>query len=164
MSLDIEAFSENVRQYCQWVESSEHDLQSARQLLLVLLQAIPYLTVPDATDKPEQDYPSRDHAKWESDHNRLADLPLQYYREVFAPCDLDEEPPVTADLRDDLADIYGELWHGLQALNSGDVPTLFSIGRTPISNIGDTMHPQPFTPWTYIIETLGMPNQTPWVR
>jgi hypothetical protein len=120
MSLDVEAFSENVRQYCQWVESSEHDLQSARQLLLVLLQGIPYLTVPDETDKPEQDYPSRDHAQWESDHNRLADLPLQYYRQVFAPCDLDEEPPVTGDLRDDLADIYGDLWHGLNALNAGD--------------------------------------------
>jgi len=54
------------------------------------------------------------------DYKRFSDFPFQYYREIFSPGDLDEEPPVVGDVHDDLADIYGNLWHGLQALDRGD--------------------------------------------
>jgi len=52
-------------------------------------------------------------------HQRFADFPFQHTAR-FSPCDLDEEQPVIGDVHDDLADIYGELWHGLQALDRGD--------------------------------------------
>jgi hypothetical protein len=121
MSLAIETFAENVRQFCQWVESNKHDIQTARQLLLALMQGIPYLSVSEPEDESEREYPRRDYGQWTLDHKHLADFPLQYYREVFAPCDLlNEEPAGTGDAYDDLADIYGELWHGLQALDRGD--------------------------------------------
>jgi hypothetical protein len=83
------------------------------------MQGIPYLVVSEArVDSP--DYARRDHEGWKADHQRFKDFPFQYYREMFSPCDLDDEDPVTGDIHDDLADIYGDLWHGLQALDRGD--------------------------------------------
>jgi hypothetical protein len=119
MSLAIETFAGNVRQFCQWAESCNHDLETARQLLLALMQGVPYLLISNAReDEPE--YPQRECEGWQADHKRFSDFPFQYYREVFSPCDLDEAAPVIGDVHDDLADIYGELWHGLQALDQGD--------------------------------------------
>jgi hypothetical protein len=118
MSLAIEAFIVNVREFCAWVESDKHDLLPARQHLLALMQGIPYL---QASGKEKQaDYPRREHAGWEADFERLSDLPLQSYRMVYAPLDLQSSDTLVNDLRDDLADIYGDLWHGLRALEGGD--------------------------------------------
>jgi hypothetical protein len=119
MSLAIETFAENVRHFCQWAESRKHDVETPRQLLLALMQGIPYLVVPDAQEE-ESEYPERGHEGWQVDHKRFSDFPFQHYREVFSPCDLDDEAPVTGDVHDDFADIYGDLWHGLQALDRGD--------------------------------------------
>jgi len=120
MSLAIEAFSENVRRFCQWSESEQHDVETARQLLLVLMQSIPYLAFIDDTTGDLPDYPRRGYEGWKMDHKNFSDFPIQYYRQVFAPCDLNDAPPVIGDAHDDLADIYGDLWHGLQALDCGD--------------------------------------------
>jgi len=84
------------------------------------MQGIPYLVVAEDGREDEPDYPRRGHEGWPVDHKRFSDFPFQYYREVFSPCDLDEKPPVAGDVHDDLADIYGDLWHGLQALDRGD--------------------------------------------
>ncbi|MDB6016501.1 MAG: hypothetical protein JWR19_990 [Pedosphaera sp.] len=120
MSLAIEAFTENVRQFCEWAESDRHDVLTARQLLLALMQGIPYLIIPDAGHENDVSYPRRSHEEWMSDHKRFADFPFQYYQGMFSPCDLGEEEPVMGDVHDDLADIYGDLWHGSQALNRDD--------------------------------------------
>lgn len=121
MSLAIESFTDNVRRFCAWVEGSTHDVETARELLLALMQGIPYLVSSEQRDEETPDYPRRDFEGWEADHKRVADFPFQYYRQIFSPCDVDDEPPVIGDIRDDLADIYGDLWHGLQALDRGDV-------------------------------------------
>ena len=120
MSIAIETFAENVRQFCQWSEAGPHDVETARQLLLALMQGVPDLVVADEKRDEEAEYPYREYEGWKADHKRFSDFPIQYYREVFSPCDLDDEPPVTGDVHDDLADIYGDLWHGLQALDRGD--------------------------------------------
>lgn len=120
MYLAIETFAENVRHFCQWVESEPHDVQTARQLLLALMQGIPYLVVSDNQRDAEPEYPSRGHESWQVDIKRISDFAFQYYREVFSPCNVDDEPPVCGDVYDDLADIYGDLWHGLQAWDRGD--------------------------------------------
>ena len=117
MSLAIEAFAENARRFCQWAESTTHDVTTARQLLLALMQGVPYLVIQAGWEKGSE-YPQRGHDGWQADHKRFADFAFHYYREVFSPCGIDDEPPVTGDVHDDLADIYGELWHGLQALDS----------------------------------------------
>jgi hypothetical protein len=119
MSLPIETFAENVRRFCKWAESCKHDVETARQLLLALMQGTPYLVTPDVQEE-EPEYPERGHEGWQADHKRFSDFPFQYYREVFSPCDLDGEELVTGDVHDDLADMYGDLWHGLQALDRGN--------------------------------------------
>lgn len=119
MSIAIEAFVDNIRHFCQWAESDKHDLETARQLLLALMQSIPYLVAPESA-ADEAQYPERSYEDWEKDHKRFSDFPFQYYREIFSPCDLDNESPVIGDVHDALADIYGDLWHGLQGLDRGD--------------------------------------------
>jgi hypothetical protein len=118
MSLAIEAFVENARGFCRWVESERHDVATVRQPLLALLQGVPYL-VTQAGPEEELEYPRRGHGGWQSDHKRFTDFPFQYYRVVFSPCDIEDDDPVTGNVHDDLADIYADLWHGLQALDRG---------------------------------------------
>jgi hypothetical protein len=120
MSLAIEAFVDNVHRYCEWVESQNHDALKARQLLLSLMTSIPYLVASESEQQGNQEYPWRSHDEWKATHKCFADFPFQYYRLIFAPLTLDDEVPVIGDIHDDLADIYGELWHGLQALNHND--------------------------------------------
>ena len=50
MSLAIEAFVDNTRRYCDWIESDRHDVASVRQLLLALLQGVPYLITSGTDD------------------------------------------------------------------------------------------------------------------
>ena len=62
------------------------------------------------------------------DIRMFSDLPFQFYRVVFDPHNLDAtDEPVMGDLHDDLADIYGELWHGLQAYRGGDFDVALSL-------------------------------------
>ena len=131
MSIAIETFADNVRHFCQWTEDGPHDVQTARQLLLSLMQGVPYLIVPDKESDEEPEYPRREYQGWQTDHKRLSDFPFQYYREVFSPCDLDNEAPVVGDIHDDLADIYGDLWHGLQAFDGGNGIYAVSYWREP---------------------------------
>jgi hypothetical protein len=120
MSPGIEAFVDTVRAFCKWVESDKHDCLSARQFLLALMQGIPQLVLEDTPEADSPDYPRRGHEEWKSDFARLADLPLHRYRMVYSPCEIEDKETLTNDLRDDLADIYGDLWHGLAAWNLGD--------------------------------------------
>jgi hypothetical protein len=119
MSLAIETFVENVRSFCNWAESQKHEVATVRQLLLALMQGVPYLITQDVLEE-EREHPRRGHADWQADHKRFSDFPFQYYRQVFSPCDMDDDATVTGDVHDDFADIYADLWHGLQALERGD--------------------------------------------
>jgi hypothetical protein len=120
MSRSVEEFIENVRKFCQWTESSQHDLQTARELLLALMQGVASLPADSKQEDNEKNYPERVHEDWKADVQRFGDFPFQYYKQVFSSADLDEIEVVTGDVCDDLADVYGELWHGLQALDLGD--------------------------------------------
>jgi hypothetical protein len=115
MSLAIEAFTDNARSYCEWVESDTHDVLTVRQLLLSLLQGTPYLIVSSSQSYGEE-YQEDD---LEVDPKRFIDFPFQYYREIFNPLDFSKEP-VVGDISDDFADIYIELRHGLKALELGN--------------------------------------------
>ena len=119
MSLAIEAFIENVRTYCELIESEKHDVVAIRQTLLALMQGVPYLITNGADDSGDVEFPRRGYDGWTKDVARLADLPLQYYRMVCDPLDITDESTVVGDLCDDLADIYGELWYGFQTHDAG---------------------------------------------
>lgn len=127
MSLAIEAFIENARTYCELIESDQHDVVAIRQTLLALMQGVPYLITNGDDERDDVEFPRRGHDAWTKDVARLADLPLQYYRTVFDPLDAADESTVVGDVYDDLADIYGELWHGLQAHDAG--ATIYAVNH-----------------------------------
>ena len=114
--------------FCAWVEGDRHLLIDARQHLLILMASIPPLQHLRHSGRGGMEYPRRGHEGWKRDIRRFADLPFQLYRVVFDPHDLDAvDEPVMGDLHDDLADIYGDLWHGLQALRCGDADHTVSL-------------------------------------
>jgi hypothetical protein len=121
---EIEAFAAKARGYCLWVESSKHDLDSARRWLLELLLGVSCLNVGESEDEEEDEdgprYPHKSTEERAQISSGLADLPFQKYRLVFSPCELNKEDPVITTLEDSLKDIYCDLWHGLQAWDAGD--------------------------------------------
>ena len=115
-----QSFIKCARAFCCWVESGRHELGDARQHLLSLMQAVANLRVGSVPTSDIEDFPRRGGDDPFIDHKRFAGLPFQYYRIVLLPFELNDEEPAMGDLADDLADIYGDLWHGLQALDSED--------------------------------------------
>ena len=130
MSLAIETFVDNVQQFCDWTESESHDIESARQMLLALMHGVRSLQTPGLDTSASTEYERRGHKRWKRDHKRFADLPVQYYRIVFDPLSVENEESVVGDVHDDLADIYGDLWHGLRAYDSGDIGYGIEYWRT----------------------------------
>jgi hypothetical protein len=45
---------------------------------------------------------------------------LDYYREIFDPCEGESEEPVVGSLSDDIADIYGDLAEGIVCWSAGN--------------------------------------------
>ncbi|MDG2125284.1 MAG: DUF5063 domain-containing protein [Verrucomicrobiales bacterium] len=120
MSLAIESFILNIEQFCEWASAENHDYIEAIQLLLSLMSSVPHLQDFRYKGSDEISPPSRSHERWKADHENFSDLPFQYHQVVFDPHDLNlEETPVTGDLHDDLADILGDLWSGLELHRSG---------------------------------------------
>ena len=117
MSLAIEAFIDNAHKYCDWVESDVHDLSAVRQLLLSLMAGIPYLIATGSDSGSTESLTHTGYSKWLSDHRRFTDVPFQYYRSIVNPHDLEDESSTTGDICDDFADIYGDLKHGLDAID-----------------------------------------------
>jgi hypothetical protein len=117
-----------VERFCVWAEGDRHSLIDARQLVLELMTTIPSLQHLRYAGRSESRFPRRGHEGWTQDMERFSDLPFQFYRVVFDPHDFEAtDQPVTGDLHDDLADIYGDLWHGLQAYRSGDPDEAVSL-------------------------------------
>jgi len=119
MPFDTDTFTNNVRRYCQWVESTPHDIESARQLLMVLMDGAPNLIV-SGSREGEEELPAQRRDERQADYLRFSDFAFQYYPVVYMQHDRDEEGPFKEDIHRDLADIYGDLSHGLQALDRGD--------------------------------------------
>ena len=120
MTLAAESFTENVEWFCDWAEGDAHTLIEGRQHLITLMSSIPWIEDFRDAGSDDADFPRRGHDGWKEDHQRFADLPFQYYRSVFDPHDFDStDEPVTGDLHDDFSDIFGDLWHGLQAHRAG---------------------------------------------
>jgi len=122
------SFAETVQAFCHWAECGARDVLGCRRFLLVLMTDVVSIRPeydPDESDADEEEeaqYPRRGHEGYQEDYQLFRNLPIQQYRCVFDPLDLDDAPdePVIGDLHDDLADIYGDLWHGLQAFKAGD--------------------------------------------
>ena len=128
MSLAAESFTENVERFCEWAEAEKHGLIEARQHLLALATSIPRLENYRESELGDDELPRRGYEGWKEDHERFGDLPFQYYMSVFDSHDLENrDEPVTGDLHDDFADIYGDLWRGLEAHKAGRIKEALSI-------------------------------------
>ena len=121
MSKPIERFADTVRRFCRWAESEPQDpiseARTARRLLAELyLQAIDLPEVSSDADAPEIV-----QEQYQSVFKRFGALPFNYYSECFNPLAIPAEQPVTADLADDLADIWRDLKRGLALYEDGAI-------------------------------------------
>ena len=119
MPSSIESFVGNARIFCELVQAESHDVKELRRALLALMQGVLHLDRSLNDDSAGAELPRRGHDGWIEDVSRLADLPLQYYGMDFNPLALDRDSWMVGDLCDDFADIYAELWHGLQVHDAG---------------------------------------------
>lgn len=121
-------FAATVESFCQWAEGTRHGLTEARQFLISLMASIPDIAHLRYALSSEVEFPRRGHDSWQEDHRRFSDLPFQFYRVVFGAFDFEAtDEPVTGDLHDDFADIYGDLWHGPQAHRLGDTTDALAL-------------------------------------
>jgi hypothetical protein len=112
-------FAEAAAEFCAWAEgvpSSAHaDSSLALQHLSKLYQLA--LSLPDEFGDEEPGEIAQN--TWESIYKRFGSLPFNYYAQCFTPTEISSEPPVVADLADDLADIWRDLKRGLSLYQSG---------------------------------------------
>jgi hypothetical protein len=121
MTQQIQQFAEAAEQFCAWAEASpsapEAEATAALQFLSNLYRY--------ALDLPplfgEEEPGEVTHGAWEQVYQRFGALPFNYYAQCFDPSDLPTEA-VTADLADDLADIWCDLKRGLFLYHAGHVP------------------------------------------
>ncbi len=113
-----DTFTAYVNSFCQWAESDSHDLETARRLLLALMEGAPALGTSGA---PTQRVPLGlpQDVQWQ-DTKRFADFPFQCYYPVLWADETHPEGPFTDNIHTDFAHIYAELKHGLQAVERGD--------------------------------------------
>ena len=126
MPFAIETFVDEARHYCELIETNRFDIHTIRQTLLLLMHGVSNLTIDLMNDECAVEFPHRTYEE-RRDFLRLADLPFQFYQEIFDPFCFEDQSIVTGDLCDDLADIYGELWHGLQAHAAGE--TIYAVNH-----------------------------------
>ncbi len=115
-----ETFTDHVRSFCQWAESTSHDLETVHRLLLLLMEGAgplktsrPIFTEPVPSGSPQE-------VVWR-DTRRFADFPFQCYYPVPWPDETHPEGFITDNIHEDFAHIYAELHHGLLMLERGDV-------------------------------------------
>jgi len=107
-------FHDVATDYCAGMECPEQRANFAEwlpRILAELLHAALHLPHDGIADAGAEDFKRPDRRKLEA---TLPLLPLQYYREIFNPLEIEStSDPVTGDLYDDLADIYCDLSEGL---------------------------------------------------
>jgi hypothetical protein len=120
--VEADAFELLARRYCAWVESSDEldrdrFLEELERHLAALYLAAIDLPTGDA-DGPDAP-PSMTNEEWQALSRRISEKlgDADYYRLIFDPYQAD--PPVTASLADDVADIYRDLRGGFALLEAG---------------------------------------------
>ena len=109
-----ETFASYVRRYCEWAESSTHDLKTAHELLQALIAGAPGLraSIGQARERTPLGFPRE--VVW-ADTKRYADFPFQcYYPSHWQ--EVHPEGNITENIYEDFAHIYAELRHGLEEM------------------------------------------------
>lgn len=117
----VDAFALTAEAFCSWAEGkspgSVEDARIARALTAELFsRAIELPPVFEA----DAEIPEITTDEYQRVFRRFGSLPFNYYSECFNPLVVPAEEPVTADLADDLADIWLDVKAGLVLYRSGN--------------------------------------------
>ena len=119
MTPAVDAFAVAAEAYCAWAEipsrGTLRDARAARALTAELFRRAIELPQGD----PEIDAPEIAAEEYRAVYERFGALPFNYYSECFDPLAVPAEEPVTADLADDLADIWRDVKSGLLLFRAG---------------------------------------------
>ena len=111
--LALEAFARAAGDFRRWAEGqptdAANDALQARQLCAELFRRA--LDLPKSFS--EANVPEIAHEDWTTIYKRFGSLPFNYYSECLDPLRVPAEEAVTADLADDLADIWRDIKPGL---------------------------------------------------
>ena len=115
----VAAFAAAAEAYCAWAEGEPHnadeDAGLARLLLLDLCRAAIDLPAVEA----DGNAPEISDDDYQRVFRRFGSLPFNYYSKCFDPLIVPAAEPVTADLADDLADIWRDVKRGLLLYREG---------------------------------------------
>lgn len=114
-------FAAVAREYVAWAEQAPasdalRESLIARRLLARLIAAV--IELP--RDSNGGDAPEIPTDEWRGILKRFGALPFNYYSECYNPLVVPAEDTVTADLADDLADIWRDVKTGLVLYDAGD--------------------------------------------
>jgi hypothetical protein len=119
MKEQVTEFAKAAENFCIWTEGMPTDAlgeaRSARKLLIELLRCA--IELPNG--EPGRDAPEISDEEYQKIYNRFESLPFKFYSECFNPLTIPAEEPVTADLADDLADVWRDLKRGLLLYQAG---------------------------------------------
>lgn len=126
----VKHFIKLVSRFHAWGEGKVHDLREARAFLIELIKRMPEFDDYWDVEWSNEEYDRRGYDGWKEDYKRFGDLPFQYYQTMFDPLDVKNNQPCLGDLRDDFADIYGDLHEGLDACRKGNQDEAISMWLT----------------------------------
>lgn len=111
-------FAHTAKRFCAWAEgavaSPEDEAQLALEHLSSLYQQALRLPVIFSDEDPTE----KDDTAWSKVYSRFGSLPFNDYAQCFDPAELSTGAG-TADIADDLADIWRDLKQGLSLFDAG---------------------------------------------
>jgi hypothetical protein len=119
----VDRFADLVRQFRAWVlTGSDRGPEAARQALeLVGRLYLAAISLPPRWVEEREEVEPPQSPNWREVYPALtARLPFQHYGEVFNPLSVPLEESIVGDLADDLADIFGDVEHGLRWYEAGN--------------------------------------------
>ncbi len=117
----IVAFAHVARSFCQWAEqppgSPDAESLAGRSWLCRLYAAA--LELPSDVEVSAVEHESCSDERWKRVFKRFGALPINWFSQVPDSRVIPGGEPVAGDVADDLADLFRDLWDGLQAYDSG---------------------------------------------
>ena len=123
MASYLDRFAEAAREYISWCESPAGEAYEEARLAIGHLTRLCALAVEfQRLPAAEFEFEGRDADRktWQAVYLRCGALPFSDYATVFDPLQSPPGQPVTANLADDLADVYRDLVRGLALYLSGN--------------------------------------------
>ena len=120
MLRQVQQFADAAKAYCSWAESNSEEQSSQVPAALALLSSLYRLALALPEVFVEQDSPDIQDQEWKNVFVRFGSMPFNYYSQCSDPHEVLGEC-ATADLADDLADIWRDLKRGLLVFQAGNI-------------------------------------------